>query len=154
MEQFQPDRWLYIHHPQVVERLGSIRHVLFDFDGTLSVLRQGWEEVMIPLMVEEISGQYDDPAVLQEIEREVREYVDRSSGILTIRQMQWLVDAVERHGLALSAQLARSALTARQYKMIYLERLMVQVGQRIARLVCGETSPGEAMVAGAEAFLR
>ena len=33
-----------------------VRAVLFDFDGTISTLRCGWEEVMQPLMVEMISG--------------------------------------------------------------------------------------------------
>jgi hypothetical protein len=28
------------------------RHVLFDFDGTLSLIREGWPEIMIPMMVE------------------------------------------------------------------------------------------------------
>ena len=32
------------------------RHVLFDFDGTLSLIREGWPEVMIPLMVEIAPG--------------------------------------------------------------------------------------------------
>jgi phosphoglycolate phosphatase len=26
-----------------------ISHVLFDFDGTLSLIRQGWPEVMMPM---------------------------------------------------------------------------------------------------------
>ena len=30
----------------------SISHVLFDFDGTLSLVRQGWPEVMIPMFLE------------------------------------------------------------------------------------------------------
>ncbi|MDP6042152.1 MAG: hypothetical protein QGG64_26625, partial [Candidatus Latescibacteria bacterium] len=30
----------------------SYRSVLFDFDGTLSLIRQGWREIMIPMMVE------------------------------------------------------------------------------------------------------
>src|SRR3974377_1355936 len=30
----------------------KFRHVLFDFDGTLSLIREGWPEVMVPMMVE------------------------------------------------------------------------------------------------------
>src|SRR4051794_39204192 len=30
----------------------EIGHVLFDFDGTLSLIRQGWPEVMVPLFAE------------------------------------------------------------------------------------------------------
>ena len=30
----------------------GISHVLFDFDGTLSLIRQGWPEIMVPMFVE------------------------------------------------------------------------------------------------------
>ncbi len=30
----------------------EISHVLFDFDGTLSLIREGWPEVMLPMFVE------------------------------------------------------------------------------------------------------
>ena len=76
--------------PGLPDRLGRIRHVLFDFDGTLSVLREGWEGVMVPMMLEMISP---EGARLGEIEPEVCAYVDRSTGILTIRQMEWLAGA-------------------------------------------------------------
>ena len=37
-------------------RPGAVAHharvALFDFDGTLSIIRSGWEDVMIPMMVE------------------------------------------------------------------------------------------------------
>ena len=31
---------------------GRFKAVLFDFDGTLSLLREGWPRVMVPMMVE------------------------------------------------------------------------------------------------------
>ena len=36
------------------------RFALFDFDGTLSLVREGWPDVMIPMMVEELAGDRDD----------------------------------------------------------------------------------------------
>ena len=139
----QPD-WIQVNHPAALRRLGHIRHVLFDFDGTLSVLRQGWEDVMIPMMIEAIRG---GSGRSEQVEQEVREYVDRSTGILTIRQMQWLAEAVQRHGLAGQPR------TAGEYKALYLERLMVHVRERIACLESGEAQPREAMIAGAAEFL-
>lgn len=135
--------WLRILHPQALARLGKIQHVLFDFDGTFSVLRQGWEDVMIPVMVEAICGL----SPRAEIEEEVREYVDRSTGILTIRQMQWLAEAVERHGLAGRAR------TAAEYKRMYLSRLMVFVRERIARLESGQAVSTDFLVGGSQAFV-
>ena len=40
-----------IFQPSFAPRPG-ISHVLFDFDGTLSLIRQGWPEVMVPMFVE------------------------------------------------------------------------------------------------------
>jgi len=140
----KPTDWLRVNNTELPQRLGRIRHVLFDFDGTLSVLRQGWEEVMIPVMLEAICG----PNPIQpEIEVEVRAYVDRSSGILTIRQMQWLVEAVRRFGLVSQPR------TAGEYKALYLDRLMVRVNARIASLEKGDASPASYLIAGAESFL-
>ncbi len=137
--------YLRVLNPSVIERLGYIRHALFDFDGTISTLRQGWEQAMIPVMLEAICGSHP---VTPEIEHEVREYVDRSTGILTIEQMRWLVDAVRRHGLV------GEPLTAAQYKQIYLERLLVTVNERVERVARGEVPPSAAMIAGAEEFVR
>jgi phosphoglycolate phosphatase-like HAD superfamily hydrolase len=135
---------LRVPDPDAPDRLGRIRHALFDFDGTISVLRQGWEDVMAPLMVEMIcAGGPADPAIA----REVAEYVDVSTGIVTIEQMDWLAEAVRRHGRA-----ARP-LTAAEYKAIYLERLDVRVDARLARLAAGDVTPDAMMVPGARAFL-
>ncbi len=144
-DSFQNAAWLRILRPEALSRLGHIRHVLFDFDGTLSVLRQGWEAVMIPMMVAAICG--SNP-VTSEIEGVVSSYVDRSSGILTIRQMQWLADAVQQFGLTGTAR------TAGEYKADYLARLMVQVHERLGCLARGESKPSEHMLAGAVEFVQ
>ena len=71
----------------------TIKAAVFDFDGTISTLRRGWEEVMEPLMLECISGGKN---VSDELAREVRDYIDRSTGIQTILQMKWLSGRVVR----------------------------------------------------------
>ena len=46
--------------PEMLERLGHIKHAVFDHDGTISSLRQGWEEIMEPVMMKSILGdQYE-----------------------------------------------------------------------------------------------
>ena len=138
------ETYLKILHPEIQAHLGKIRHALFDFDGTLSVLREGWESVMVPVMTESICGQI--PAT-PEIEREVREYVEQSTGTLTILQMEWLVEAVRRHGLV------NPPLSAAGYKARYLERLMVRVRQRILDVETGTCQPDDHMLSGARNFL-
>jgi phosphoglycolate phosphatase-like HAD superfamily hydrolase len=134
--------WLEVINPDV--RLGRVKHALFDFDGTISVIRRGWERVMIPLMVEMISGEGPTPPGL---EAEVADYVDRSTGILTIKQMQWLVEQVRRYGLA------DEVLSARAYKRIYNERLLAPVRERMARLDGSDAAQETLRIAGARGFL-
>lgn len=136
--------WLRILHQDVEARLGRVRYVLFDFDGTLSVLRQGWEEVMSAVMVESICG---DHAPEPDVEQEVRDYIERSSGILTIHQMEWLAETVQRRGRTDCAR------TAREYKALYLQRLMVFVRARMQRLTVCEAAFAESVMTGAQAFV-
>ena len=57
------------------------RHVLFDFDGTLSLIREGWPEVMIPMMVEHLAdvAQEESPEELTELVEGVRHGTDRQA---------------------------------------------------------------------------
>ena len=95
---------------------GRITQALFDFDGTVSLIRFGWEEVMQELMEETIAG--DAKRVTPELRSHIQDYIEESTGILTIYQMQWLVEAVKRYGLN------DTVLSAKQYKVIYNERLL------------------------------
>jgi phosphoglycolate phosphatase-like HAD superfamily hydrolase len=95
-------------------------------------------------MIAEISPQ---AAGDSEIAAEVREYVDRSTGILTIRQMEWLAQAVARHGRNGPPK------TAQEYKRIYLDRLMVRVKERLALLESGAARAEDFSIRGSIAFI-
>jgi phosphoglycolate phosphatase len=135
--------WLEVVNPST--RLGSVRHALFDFDGTISVIRQGWEKVMISMMVEMICGSH---TARPEIEAEIVEYVDLSTGILTIEQMQWLEEAVGRHGLVAAPK------AASEYKRIYTERLLHPVRQRLSSMDGSQAARDRLMIAGARRILQ
>lgn len=62
-------------------KLDRLDAAVFDFDGTLSKLRAGWEGVMEPLMCELIPGDPDEVRAL------VKKYIDDSTGIQTIFQI-------------------------------------------------------------------
>ena len=125
---------------------GPVRAVLFDFDGTLSTLRFGWESVMRPLMLEMISGGGSWDAAL---EREVDAYIDESTGIQTILQMQWLAEAVKRNGRNPGA-----SDDPWWYKAEYNRRLMAQVNERLRALTSGEVSRDMYLMEGGETFLQ
>src|SRR5215467_2416953 len=76
---------------------GRFRSVLFDFDGTLSLIREGWPQVMIPMMVEELraTGTAEtEPGLTAAVE----EFVMRLNGRQTIYQMMQLAEEVRRRG--------------------------------------------------------
>lgn len=132
----------WLEQPNPDAELGQVRFALFDFDGTISVIRRGWEEVMIPLMLEMISG---DQPITPEMETEVVDFVDKSTGIMCIKQMRWLAEAVRRYGLN------PNPLTAAEYKQLYNERLMVCVTERIAQM---DGNQDALMIEGARPLLQ
>ncbi len=126
---------------------GQFKHVLFDFDGTISVLREGWQRIMGPVMIEMICG---DTEPTPEIEAEVEAFIDDTTGVQTILQMEGLIELVRKHGRVPEDQI----LDAHGYKEIYNDRLMVPVRERIARLESGELSVEEATVQGSIPFVQ
>lgn len=135
---------LAIIHPEH-RPAGRLRAAVFDFDGTLSTLRHGWESVMRPMMLEYISGgQPPQP----ETARRVEEYIEASTGIQTIYQMKWLAGQVEQAGYA------RPERDEWWYKDEYNRRLMVQVEERLEALESGQKGPEEFLIEGAPEFLQ
>src|SRR5919199_2759722 len=76
---------------------GSFRSVLFDFDGTLSLIRAGWPQVMIPMMVG-VLRQTGTAETEAELTAAVEEFVMRLNGRQTIYQMIELAEEVRRRG--------------------------------------------------------
>jgi len=137
--------WFRVLNSAVVANLGSVRHVLFDFDGTLSVLRQGWEPVMEAVMVDAIcAGEMPS----DELRAEVRDYIDLSTGKLTILQMQWLADKVRSFGME------KNPLSAAEYKKRYLQALMLSVSVRLESLENGTASADDYLIQGSLEFVR
>lgn len=129
-----------------VER-GRFKHGLFDFDGTISTLREGWQDIMAPVMVEMICG---DTEPTPEIVDEVNRVIDETTGIQTIYQMQVLVELVKKHGRVPADKI----LDPFGYKDIYNDRLMVPVRERIAKLQKGELSLEQVTVRGSLEFVK
>jgi len=110
--------------------------VLFDFDGTLSTLRHGWEGVMEPLMVELLGEGARD---------RVRAYIDESTGLQTIHQMKWLAGEVRALG--------GRAGDPWVYKAEYNRRLMETVASRRAILRRDPSRRDDFLIAGGVALL-
>jgi phosphoglycolate phosphatase-like HAD superfamily hydrolase len=135
---------LHILTPLSVDR-PRLQAAVFDFDGTLSTLRHGWEAIMAPMMVEMIAGATTPtPALRQEVD----EYIDQSTGIQTIHQMVWLAEAVTRYGLNATVH------DPWWYKGEYNRRLLEPVNARLATIAQGEATVEDFSIAGGRAFLQ
>lgn len=129
--------------------MGKIRAVLFDFDGTLSTLRSGWESIMAPFMKEEIIGSCRLSAAEEEcLDREIASYIDQSTGIQTIYQMQWLTDKVRASGWN------EEVKDEWEYKAVYNSRLLEQVKKRVDLLAAGQSKADDYLIQGAADFIR
>ena len=126
-----------------VEPRPEIAHVLFDFDGTLSLVRQGWPEVMVPMFVEALPLQAGETAA--DAERLVLDDIMRLNGKQTIYQMIQLADRVRERGGD-----PREPLW---YKHEYLRRLEAKIDGRTAGLADGSVAVDDFVVYGARTFL-
>jgi phosphoglycolate phosphatase-like HAD superfamily hydrolase len=101
---------------------------------------------MEPLMLEMISG---GTKADQDLIREVKEYIDQSTGIQTYYQMKWLAKAVKKHGNNPDA-----SGDPWWYKEEYNRRLMEPVEKRVASIRSGQKSRADFLVKDSEEFLR
>lgn len=117
---------------------------IFDFDGTISTLRCGWEEIMESIMLERLrpSGIPEEELLLK-----IRAYIEESTGIQTIFQMEWLAGQVR--------DLCKTEpLDPWDYKDEYNQALLAMVNERIRLLEEGKVQPDHFLVKGSREFLR
>ncbi len=132
---------------------GRIKHVVFDHDGTISTLREGWEQIMAPVMIKAVLGdKYEtaDETLYHKVRNRVADCIDKSTGIQTILQMEALVEMVREFGVVPPDKI----LDKFEYKEIYNNALMEVVNQRIEKFKRGELDINDYTVKGALAFLK
>lgn len=117
----------------------DIRYAIFDHDGTISTLREGWEEIMSPMMMKAVLGdlyQVADEALYHKVQTRVAEFIDKTTGIQTLVQMKGLVDLVKEFGCVPENEI----LDEFGYKQIYNEELLLMVKEREKKIARGELS--------------
>ena len=123
-----------------------LRAAILDFDGTISLIREGWQAVMIPMFVEVLfatpGGQKE---TAQEIEHDVREFVDLLTGKQTIYQCIRLAEEVRKRG--------GKPLEALEYKREYHRRLLERINHRLEELRNGG-DPAKHIVPGSYELLQ
>ncbi len=139
---FLPNSRIEVIHPEFLRGKGRV--VLFDFDGTLSLIREGWPDVMIPMMVEHLAR---TPAAenRQELGRKVEEFVMRQNGKQTIYQMIQLAEEIKKRG--------GTPLDPLEYKHEYHEKLWQRISKRVDGLDQETTSTELHTVPGSRELL-
>lgn len=130
----------------------NIKHAIFDHDGTISTLREGWEKIMEPMMVRAITGQnYDniDENVFNQVICNVREYIDKTTGVQTLVQMKGLIDMINDFGLIAKNEI----LNEFEYKGIFNKDLLSMVNGRLKKLNSPELNIEDFTIKNAVSFL-
>jgi beta-phosphoglucomutase-like phosphatase (HAD superfamily) len=123
---------------------GHFKAVLFDFDGTLSLIRRNWQAVMIPMMVD-VLAETGTRETRDQLAAHVEEFVMRLNGKQTIFQMMQLAEEVTSRGGK-----PREPL---QYKHQYHDLLWGQISHRVAGLKDKTIEPEELTVPGSHRLL-
>jgi phosphoglycolate phosphatase-like HAD superfamily hydrolase len=118
---------------------GPFRAIVFDFDGTLSLLRGNWQGLMIPPMVETLAalGTGESRDVLTAL---VSDFVTRLTGQPTMLQMEALCDEVARRDWPRPNPQA--------HLDEYLEQLLAQTAERVNAVKSGTRPADDLMVPG------
>jgi phosphoglycolate phosphatase len=124
---------------------GNFKYALFDFDGTISLIREGWQKIMVPMMVELLMKTPRHESE-EEINLVTRKFVAELTGKQTIYQMIRLAEEIEKRG--------GTPLEPLAYKNEYHERLMERIKGRISDLEQKKVAPEEMAVPGAIEFVK
>ncbi|MBW6500541.1 MAG: hypothetical protein K0B05_04025 [Bacteroidales bacterium] len=131
----------------------NIRHAIFDNDGTVSTLREGWELIMSPMMLRAVLGKRygdADEATFCKVKERVDEFIDKTTGIQTLMQMKILLDLIREFGFVAEDEM----LDEHGYKEIYNYDLMQMVKKREGKLLRGELTPEDLTIKGSIPFLK
>lgn len=123
----------------------SLSVAVLDFDGTLSLIRSGWVEIMVDLMMQVLRPLPGSTEPESELLTYVTDFILNLNGRPTIYQMDYLVkEARERGGDPESASF---------YTQRFLEALHEKSAQRLAALHAGQLTTDDLLVPGARAML-
>lgn len=117
----------------------NLHSVVFDFDGTLSLIRKGWQEIMTPYFTEVLMGT-PGAGTFKEENSCAREFIDLLTGKQTIYQCIRLNEEVIKRG--------GKSLDPLIYKNEYHRRLLEKIEYRRKGLADGTIKPAEFLVPG------
>ena len=134
--------------PEIIRpiyRERPIRVAVIDFDGTLSLLRSGWVEIMVDMMFEvlhPLPGTTESDTALTNY---ITDFVLNLNGRPTIYQMDYFVNEARQRG--------GDPRSAEFYTQQFLNTLNSKAEQRMLAIKSRETTTEDQLIPGARAFL-
>ena len=130
----------------ISDKAREIRYAVFDFDGTISLVREGWQQIMIPYFAGElIKTPKGGDMPYEELELIAREFITLLTGKQTIYQCIRLAEVVtEMGGIPEDPQ---------DYKDEYHRRLLERIDNRLKGLKDGRIDPETLTVPGSYGLL-
>lgn len=131
----------------------KVKYAIFDNDGTVSTLREGWEQIMAPMMIKSILGERYrdiDEISFKKVRTTVNEIIDKTTGVQTLKQMQILAGLVLEFGYVPEDQI----LNEFGYKEMYNNKLIEMVMKREQKLRKGELNVDDLTIRNSLIFIK
>ena len=129
------------------------KYAIFDLDGTISSLREGWEVVMRESMLEFIAGPtYMRLSVdeLRSLNEKIEILIKKTTGVQTIIQMVEMCHLIRDFGYVK----VEDMFTPDEYKELYANKIRAQVKRKIGRFNSGALHLEDFTIKGALAFVQ
>ena len=114
------------------------RVAVIDFDGTLSLIRSGWVEIMVDMMFGELRQLPGTTESDKDLTTYISNFVLNLNGRPTIYQMDYFVNAAKERG--------GNPESPEFYTQKFLDALIYKADQRIAKLTFEKGTAGERVV--------
>lgn len=122
------------------------RYAVLDFDGTVSLIREGWQDIMIPYFTDELAATPQGAQLPRsELAELARDFVFVNTGKQTIYQCIELANQITRLG--------GTPQDPQVYKDEYVRRLLEAIDQRLEGLRSGSIPREELLVPGSVELL-
>jgi len=133
------DQWqIYVLNEDA--KRGNFRFAVFDFDGTISLIRQGWQSIMKEYFFEELSQAAASSDTEESLIECIDDFVEYNTGKQTVYQCIALCDEIEKRGA--------SAKDPLDYKHEYHRRLLEKINYRLDGLRSGKINCEDWVVPG------
>ena len=124
----------------------NIRYAVFDFDGTISLVREGWQQIMTPYFTDELAKTPKGKEMpYEELELIAKEFITLLTGKQTIDHCIRLAEVITEMG--------GTPEDPQAYKDEYHRRLLERIDDRLKGLADGSIDPETLTVPGSYELL-